>query len=455
MSFIGILIGGIGGYGYSISVTSPQIQSLHAQITALQVNIQNLNQSYERLDDQYDSLLADQDLLTTSYNQLSSQYDSLLADQDLLTTSYNQLSSQYDSLLADQDLLTTSYNLLNHEYETLTDEYNQLSDQYNGLGSSYQELLDAYELAVAALPLSPTPISPETIDMDYSWYYQGRRYTLSLSIPESYYQYYQEMDRIPTADYSVYVTHPYDDEYINSMIRKFNFIALERGYSEEEKINLVISFVQSLPYTSDSVTTPYDEYPRYPLETLVDNGGDCEDTSILVASLLISMNYDVILIAPPGHMAIGVYIDTYGSYWEYDGKEYFFLETTSVGWEIGEIPQDYEGSSAYLYELKPIPICTQTWIAEWKGSRLEVIVTVSNVGTALADDILVYASFDAGEGYVWNKKTSNTFDLNVGNSVEITILLDSPINKHTRLIVGISESEGYSIDESYSQWFDT
>lgn len=448
MCFIGVLIGALGGYGYSTSITSPQLQSLHAQITALQINVQNLNQSYESLDYQYDSLLEDQDLLTISYNQLSNQHGSLLEDQALLTTRYNQLSSQYDSLLEDQNLLT-------HEYETLTDEYNQLSDQYNELGSSHQELLDAYELAVAALPLSPTPISPETIDMDYSWYYQGRQYTLSLSIPESYYQYYQEMDRSPTADYSVYVTHPYDDEYINSMVQKFNFIALERGYSEEEKINLVISFVQSLPYTSDSVTTPYDEYPRYPLETLVDNGGDCEDTSILVASLLKSMNYDVILIAPPGHMAVGVYIDVYGSYWEYNGKKYFFLETTNVGWEIGDLPSDYEGSTAYLYELLPIPICTQTWTAEWKGSRLEVIVTVTNVGTAPASDISVYASFDAGEGYVWNEETSSSFTLSVGNSLEVIILLDKPSNKHTRLIVGILNSEGYSIDESYSKWLDT
>jgi len=276
-----------------------------------------------------------------------------------------------------------------------------------------------------------------------------------LSIPESYYQYYQEMDRIPTADYSVYVTHPYDDEYINSMIQKFNFIALERGYSEEEKINLVISFVQSLPYTSDSVTTPYDEYPRYPLETLVDNGGDCEDTSILTASLLKSMNYDIILIAPPGHMAVGVYIDSVGSYWEYDGKKYFYLETTNVGWEIGEIPDDYESASAYLYELVPIQICTHDWIAKWKGSKIEIIVTVKNEGTAMALDISVYAAFDAGEGYVWNQETSSSFDLNMGNSVEITLMLDPPYNKYTRLVIGIADSEGYSIDRSYSDWFDT
>ena len=41
-----------------------------------------------------------------------------------------------------------------------------------------------------------------------------------------------------------------------------------------EKVNLVITFVQSLPYTSDSVTTAFDEYPQYPMETLVEYGGN-------------------------------------------------------------------------------------------------------------------------------------------------------------------------------------
>ncbi len=235
-----------------------------------------------------------------------------------------------------------------------------------------------------------------------------------------------------------------------------NFIALDRGYSELEKINLIISFVQSLPYTSDNVTTPYDEYPRYPLETLVDNGGDCEDSSILTASLLESMNYELILINPPGHMAVGVNVDAYGSYWTFEDEKYFYLETTAEGWEIGDIPDDYTDASAYLYELAPIPICTQNWTASWKGtSQLEVTVTVTNEGTAIASDIMVYASFDVGGDYIWNEEESSSFSLSMGNSYTVTLILNVPKNENTRLIVGVVDSEGYSVDESYSEWFDT
>ncbi len=380
-------------------------------------------------------------------------YMELLANNDVEISS---LISELDTLEGEHDSLQNNYDELSSEAESLSIKYSTLTSQYEELELNYLDLLQKYEIAVASLPLSAAPLSAETIDLDYTWYYNGRKCAVSLSIPESMYEYYSEKKRAETEDYSIYVTHPYDDEYINTIVQKMNFIALDRGYSEIEKINLIISFVQSLPYTSDNVTTPYDEYPRYPLETLVDNGGDCEDTSILTASLLESMNYDLILINPPGHMAVGVNVDTYGSYWTFDEKQYYYLETTSVGWEIGDIPDDYNGVSAYLYELAPIPICTQNWTASWKGtSQIEISITVTNEGTAMASDIRVYASFDAGEEYVWNEEESTPFSLNIGNSYSVTLVLDIPRNENTRLIIGIIDVDGYSMDESYSNWFDT
>ena len=65
-----------------------------------------------------------------------------------------------------------------------------------------------------------------------------------------------------------------------------------------------VSFAQNLPYTADDVTTGFDEYPRFPYETLYDNGGDCEDTSILVSAMLRELRYGVALLHFPGHMAV-------------------------------------------------------------------------------------------------------------------------------------------------------
>lgn len=417
---VGLVVGGVVSYGATSMILTPQVNELQA-----------------------------------SYDALKTEYDALSQGHTTLITEFNTLSEENEDLTAQYQKLTNDYNSLTQDYNSLTQDYNELNSSHNHIQISYDDLLNEYELLVAALPLSPQPISAETIEKEYDWFFKGRYWTLSLSIPETQYEYYKNKERVPTDDYSVYVTHPYDDEYINTIIKKFNFIALEEDLTESEKINLVISFVQSLPYTSDEVTTPYDEYPRYPLETLVDNGGDCEDSSILTASLLKAMNFDVILIAPTAHMAIGVNMDAYGTYWTSNGDKYFYLETTGEGWEIGDYPEDLE-ETAYLYELKAIPICIHNWTAQWIGTKkLEVTITASNVGTAMAYDIYIYASFDAGEDYIWNEETSDSFALNIGNSVTITLLLDVPRNEHTRLIVGIADSEDYSIDESYSEWFDT
>jgi hypothetical protein len=236
-----------------------------------------------------------------------------------------------------------------------------------GVDGLSQRLVVKPKLVVIS-PEEPWIAQSETITKHYRWSYGGWEYTLSLSIPRGLYEYCRSKPRPPTRNYSVYVTDPRDDEFLKGVVASFNKYALERGLSESEKINLMIAFVQSLPYTPDNVTTPYDEYPRYPVETLVDGGGDCEDTSILMAALLDAMGYDVILISLPNHMAVGISGRSafYGSYYELDNKWYFFLETTGEGWGIGEIPPEFEGMSAYLYRIEPTPILTHSWDARYE-----------------------------------------------------------------------------------------
>jgi len=241
------------------------------------------------------------------------------------------------------------------------------------------------------------------------------------------------------------------------LVDEIERVALREAFGELEKVEFVAAFVQSFPYTSDSVTTSYDEYPRYPIETLVDSGGDCEDTSILIASLLNSMNYGVAIIILPDHSAVGVLgrEGIYGSYYEYEGGKYYYLETTNTGWGIGEIPDEHKGATANLYGMVPTPILTHTWeegIGE--GSILKLEVIVENLGTAAADEVYAVAGFDAGEGKLWNAQESQPFELSVNENITIKFTLEAPTQKHTRLVVQII-NDGHAVDESYSEWFDT
>jgi hypothetical protein len=305
---------------------------------------------------------------------------------------------------------------------------------------------------------------PETgsIACTFEWRFGGKEFTWDLNVPQSLYGYYSQLPRTPTANYSVYATHPMDDAYLEELVSELEAAAQEEGFNPRQTAEFAISFVQSLPYSTDSVTTPFDEYARYPIETLVDMGGDCEDSTILLASLLDMMGYDVVILTFPGtaseegHCAVGVagVEGVSGAYWEYEGERYYYLETTGTGWKLGQIPPEYEKASANIYDLTPAAIFTHHWQATSRGGRLEMEVTIENMGTADASGVYIQAGFDAGGDMLWNIVESQPFNLPAGHSIVISLTLREPANEHTRLIVSIVDG-GLAVDKSYSEWFDT
>ncbi|MCP4614572.1 MAG: hypothetical protein GY845_38315 [Planctomycetes bacterium] len=315
--------------------------------------------------------------------------------------------------------------------------------------------------APSNVAVQPAPEATSVIEQQYEWEYEGSEWTWTSYIPQAGYDYYAELPRPPTDDYSVYVTHPLDDTYIDHLIESFEEAANEKGYDEFQIVNFIVNFVQSLPYTSDDVTKGYDEYPRYPIETLVDNGGDCEDTSILMAAILDQMGYGTILINPTNHLAVGVLggENMYGAYWTLDERKYYYLETTGSGYEIGELPSEYQGISAKLYKLVPIPILTHEWNSlrtfySFPRSYVELEIIVHNEGTADAKGTYVRAGFDAGNNMRWNIEESPASNLPAGYKRTLTMNLAIPQDKHTRIVVTVVQ-DGFVVSRSYSKWFDT
>ncbi len=297
--------------------------------------------------------------------------------------------------------------------------------------------------------------STEVITRQHTWTYKGD-WSWEGDIPQSLYEYYQGLPRPPTQNYSVYVTHPLDDIYIEHLVEDIEEVAQEAGFSEYETIEFAASFVQSLPYTADSITTPYDEYPRYPIETIVDRGGDCEDTSILLSSMIDKMGYGVVLIELPDHCAVGVKggENVSGTYWEYKGSKYYYIETTDEGWGIGQLPEEYENTAADIYPMIPTPILTHDGSVKGIGNIVQVEVTIYNLGTATANNVSVLAGFDAGEGMLWNGQQSDPFQVQADHQVTVTLNLQVPLDKHTRVIIQIGIDDSL-VDESHSKWFDT
>ena len=210
----------------------------------------------------------------------------------------------------------------------------------------------------AVLPHQAAAQTSGYYNKSFAWDYNGQHWTWNLSIPVDL---YNASKAVPVstrtqngpAGYG-FLTTTYD-HYVKTLAQKLNDTTTQLGYNSYDSVSFVLAFVQSLPYTSDKVTSGYDEYPRFPIETLVDDGGDCEDTSILFASLTLLMGYGTVYINPPNHYAVGILgNDLGGTYWIYpDGSNdtYYYSETTGNGFTIGQLPDEFKGQSAYIYSI--------------------------------------------------------------------------------------------------------
>lgn len=305
-----LLTGAAGGYSAGYVIYEPEIRSYEIQVSDFTLEV-------SRLGEQVSGLTSEVSTLGQTVSSREAQISTLELEK-----------SGLQSDLASAQALLMSYE---QQVTTLTSQVSSLQDRVDNI-------LDV------------------TVTQHYEWVYEWETWQWELAIPLSLYVEYLERPRLPSAASCVDMAKdPGDDPYIDGMIQQINSAAIKKGFTEFEKMNFVIAFIQSLPYTVDIETTPYDEYPRYPIQTLFDRGGDCEDTSILVAALLDRMGYDVALLHLENaqHMAVGVSIpSTYGSYYEYDGKKYFYLETTGEGWQMGQIPPSITDMTAYIYPIR-------------------------------------------------------------------------------------------------------
>jgi len=87
-----------------------------------------------------------------------------------------------------------------------------------------------------------------------------------MQIPKPLYEYYQQQPH--DRNYAKYAISERDRKVLDRIILDFK----ENTDSKSEVAYNIVAFVQSLPYFKDDISTGYDNYPRYPIETLVDNG---------------------------------------------------------------------------------------------------------------------------------------------------------------------------------------
>jgi hypothetical protein len=163
---------------------------------------------------------------------------------------------------------------------------------------------------------------------------------LYVSIPPSLIEYYRKTNHTVNSDgdYAKFVT----PQAVKPIAESIKNVTGNLPYSDEQFADAVLTLVHQIQYAVSGA--------KYPVETLVDNSGNCVALSLLAASIMKAGGLDVVLIhytgINPGHMNVGVYLPYTPFYHtllmtptslEYNNKTYWTAEATPKGdWKVGD-----------------------------------------------------------------------------------------------------------------------
>ncbi len=220
----------------------------------------------------------------------------------------------------------------------------------------------------------------------YDYYRARDSYSLEVSVTPSLFDYYRDKSHIigDIKGYANFVT----PDAVRSIAENIENVTR----SDEEFANAVLMLVHQIPYAVSDV--------KYPVETIVDNSGDCDTLSLLAASIMKAGGLDVVFFyfKEANHVNIGVYLPngphrrllTSSTYYEYNGKKYWVGESTPAGdWKLGDFPGLLAGSSNPV--IIPLENTEQSTPAG-VSSSLNGSLMPSSISLSLASDTSVVGS---------------------------------------------------------------
>lgn len=196
-----------------------------------------------------------------------------------------------------------------------------------------------------------TPSSGSTYCADYDTEEKvsvqlGRERSAIVGKKEAYHEYWGSVYRQLATQNKVYVQHTADS---------LRLVAQNHGLNQTEYAELIVSFVQDIPYTlirGDSCEDA--DYINHscvgntthgilaPYEFLHTLDGDCDTRSVLLFVMLDYLGFQplVMISYEYAHAMLALNIKGSGSYVNFKRDKYYFWETTSKNWLAGMLPAD-------------------------------------------------------------------------------------------------------------------
>lgn len=236
-------------------------QSLNLEHSGLRIELENVWSDYH-------SLAAEHNTLMDQHSRLQGTYDGLVVQHERLQRDHDSLVAAHDALLAEHQTLQDAHNSLTADYDWLNT--NALSPPY--ISVKGREVYIAFLRTDGAVEHWEVPF--ESLEYSLQMGAEKRQAAWWERDPEVHLNNTFTGETYTLWDYRAFVDPgPFDlvmTELYWEAANDYDFIY--------ETWNIV---AQLTAYSEDIGDTP-----RYPLETFLAGGGDCEDTSILFASMI-------------------------------------------------------------------------------------------------------------------------------------------------------------------------
>jgi len=243
-------------------------------------------------------------------------------------------------------------------------------------------------------------------------------YRLNVTVQQSLYDYYLGKTHTldSSNDFAKFVT-PYALKPIADRL-------WEIYTDDEDFVNGVLMIVHQISY---QVTVP----PKYPVETLVEDKGDCDLLSYVAASIINAGGIDIVLLyyESQSHMNIGVnlshtphYARGQAYYVTYNNINYYMAECTGdnwqTGWRVGESPNDLKQA--------PVQVITLENSEQWSAGQVSAsykTLKASTLSLAISPTYLIQEGTVTISGQLAPALQGKTVIIyGEGNSVVWTVL---------------------------------
>jgi hypothetical protein len=231
--------------------------------------------------------------------------------------------------------------------------------------------------------------SAGSIEKKHAFTFEGKRYELVISLDKAV------LEGARASDKKVRMTHQVKEEkwrpglqwalitdaaldpMYNEIIRALKKIRRQQRLDDDRYAELTAVFVQSFAYCSEP-----GQPPKYPIETIGDGCGDCDDKSRLLAGLLLREGFGAALFffQKEKHMAVGIRSTGDG----FMGSGYAYIETTSPSY-IG-FPS-YEYSEVKLTSTPEVMLLGDNVKAWTKGKQVAFLHETLNAERARAETL--------------------------------------------------------------------